>query len=281
MLNPDEEPLVHLRLEVPSIVALQPDTGAEQGYEHAPGPARPINLVFWFLKFLILLIGVTIAALYGLLLYLLKDAELLEAQRNRAEADAPSLRGEKPLNGEASFKTLPRAFATDVELLASSKDCEVIAAVGLQNELSIWHFNDPNPVLIDTSDILLSTGSTSFSQERIAAIALDDAGEYCAIGTTHGTIGVWFMAGRSARSYATLAQPSISTGIRELHFAPPLQSVLKQKNGPQSRPCTPPPGPPQPEPLIVVYENGTIAQWVMDEHASASFIPPISSEPIL
>lgn len=280
-LNPDEEPLVHLRLEVPTIVAFHPDTGAEQGYEHAPGPARPISLVFWFSKLVILPISVTIATLYGLLLYLLKDAELLEAQRNRAEADAPSPKGEKSLNGEASFKTLPRAFATDVELLASSKDCEVIAAVGLQNELSIWHFNDPNPVLIDTSNVLLSTGSTSFSQERIAAIALDDAGEYCAIGTTHGTIGVWFMAGRSARPYATLTLPSISAGIRELHFAPPLQSVLKQKNGPQSRPCTPPPGPPESEPLIVVYEDGVIAQWVMDGHASASFISPMSSEPIL
>ncbi|KAG1736778.1 sterol-sensing domain of SREBP cleavage-activation-domain-containing protein [Suillus lakei] len=280
-LNPDEEPLVHLRLEVPTVVAFQPDTGAEQGYEHTPVPSRPISLVFWFFKFVILPISVTIATLYGLLLYLLKDAELLEAQRNRAEADAPSPRGEKPLNGEASFKTLPRAFATDVELLASSKDCEVIAAVGLQNELSIWHFNDPNPVVIDTSDVLLSTGSTSFSQERIAAVALDDAGEYCAIGTTHGTIGVWFMAGRGARPYATLAPPSISAGIRELHFAPPLQSVLKQKNGPQSRPCTPPPGPPEPEPLVVVYENGAIAQWVMDGHASASFISPMSSEPIL
>ncbi|KAG2120036.1 sterol-sensing domain of SREBP cleavage-activation-domain-containing protein [Suillus clintonianus] len=280
-LNPHEEPLVHLRLEVPAIVAFQPGTGAELGYEHAPGPARSINLVFWFLKFVILPIGVTIATLYGLLLYLLKDAELLEAQRNRAEADAPSLKGEKSLNGETSFKTLPRAFATDVELLASSKDCEVIAAVGLQNELSIWHFNDPNPVLIDTSDILLSTGSTSFSQERIAAVALDDAGEYCAIGTTHGTIGVWFMPGRSARLYTTLAPHSIAAGIRELHFAPPLQSVLKQKNGPQSRPCTPPPGPPEPEPLVVVYEDGAIAQWVMDGHSSASFISPMSSEPIL
>lgn len=280
-LNPDEEPLVHLRLEVPTIIAFQPDTGADHGYGYAPAPARSINLVFWFFKFVMLPISVTIATLYGLLLYLLKDAELLEAQRNRAEADAPSPKGEKPLNGEASFKTLPRAFATDVELLASSKDCEVIAAVGLQNELTIWHFNDPNPVLIDTSDVLLSTSSTSFSQERICTIALDDAGEYCAIGTTHGMIGIWFMAGRSARPYATLAPPSNSAGVREMHFAPPLQSVLKQKNGPQSRPCTPPPGPPQPEPLIVVYENGVITQWVMEDHASASFISPMSSEPVL
>jgi len=280
-LNPDEEPLVHLRLEVPTVVAFQPDTRAEPGYEYASGSARPFSLVFWLFKFIVLPISGTIAAVYGLLLYLLKDAELLEAQRNRADTDVPPPKVEKPLDGQASFKALPRAFPTDVELLASSKDCEVIAAVGLQNELSIWHFNDPSPVLIDTSDVLLSTASTSFSQERIAAIALDDAGEYCAVGTTCGTIGVWFLAGRSARPYATIAAHSIAIGIRELHFAPPLQSVLKQKNGPHSRPCTPPPGPPEPEPLLVVYENGAIAQWVIDGHASASFICPISSEPIL
>lgn len=280
-LNPDEEPLVHLRLEVPTVVAFQPDTSAKQGHEHTSGPARSFSLIFWFFRFIVLPISGTVAVVYGLLLYLLKDAELLEAQRNRAEADVPSLKGEKPLDGQASFKTLPRAFPTDVELLASSNDCEVVAAVGLQNELSIWHFNDPIPVLIDTSDVLLSTASTSFSQERIAAVALDDAGEFCAVGTTCGTIGVWFMAGRSARLYATLAPHSISVGIRELHFAPPFQSVLKQKNGPHSRPCTPPPGPPEPEPLLVVYENGAIAQWVIDGHASASFISPMSSEPIL
>lgn len=280
-LNPDEEPLVHLRLEVPTVVAFQPDTRAEPGYEYSSGSARPFSLVFWLFKFIVLPISGTMAAVYGLLLYLLKDAELLEAQRNRADTDVPPLKVEKPLDGQASFKTLPRAFPTDVELLASSKDCEVIAAVGLQNELSIWHFNDPSPVLIDTSDVLLSTASTSFSQEGIAAVALDDAGEYCAVGTTCGTIGVWFLAGRSARLYATIAAHSISIGIRELHFAPPLQSVLKQKNGPHSRPCTPPPGPPEPEPLLVVYENGAIAQWVIDGHASASFICPISSEPVL
>jgi hypothetical protein len=279
-LNPDEEPLIHLRLEVPTVVAFQSDTRAKQGYEYAPGPARPFSLVFGLFKFIVLPIIGTVAVLYGLLLHLLKDAELLEAQRNRAEADAPPPK-EKPLDGQASFKTLPRAFPTDVELLASSKDSEVIAAVGLQNELSIWHFNDPNPVVIDTSDVLLSTASTSFSQERIATVALDDAGEYCAVGTTCGTIGVWFMAGRSVRLYATLPPHSISMGIRELHFAPPLQSVLKQKNGPHSRPCTPPPGPPEPEPLLVVYENGAMAQWIIDDHASASFISPMSSEPIL
>ncbi|OAX40359.1 hypothetical protein K503DRAFT_687753 [Rhizopogon vinicolor AM-OR11-026] len=279
-LNPDEEPLVHLRLEVPTVVTFLPNTRAEQGYEHPSGSARSFSLVFWLFKFIVLPISGTTAAVYGLLLYLLKDAELLEAQRNRAEADIPSPKVEKPLDGQASFKTLPRAFPTDVELLASSKDCEVIAAVGLQNELSIWHFNDPSPVLIDTSDVLLSTASTSFSQERIAAVALDDAGEYCAVGTTCGTIGVWFMEGRSARPYATLVPHSISGGIRELHFAPPLQSVLKQKNGPHSRPCTPPPGPPEPEPLLVVYENGTIAQWIIDNHASSSIFP-MSSEPIL
>ncbi|KAG1748942.1 sterol-sensing domain of SREBP cleavage-activation-domain-containing protein [Suillus paluster] len=280
-LNPDEEPLVHLRLEVPTVVAFQPDTRVEQGHEHTSGLAPPVNLIFWLFKFVVLPISVTTATLYGLLLYLLKDAELLEAQRNRAEADVPSPGGEKSLNGQASFKTLPRAFATDVELLASSKDCEVIAAVGLQNELSIWHFNDPSPILVDTSGVFLSTASTSFSQERIAAVALDDAGEYCAIGTTCGTIGVWFIAGRTAKPYATLAPHSISAGIKELHFAPPLQSVLSQKNGPQSRPCTPPPGPPEPEPLVVAYENGAIAQWMMESHTSASFISPISSEPIL
>ena len=277
-LNPDEEPLVHLRLEVPTIVAFQSDLRAEHGH---PGHALSFTLVFWLCKFIVLPISGTVAVLYGLLLYLLKDAELLEAQRNRAEADAPSPEGEKPLDGQASLKTLPRAFPTDVELLASSNDCDVMAAVGLQNELSIWHFNDPSPVLIDTSDVLLSTTGSSFSQERIAAVALDDVGEYCAVGTTCGTIGVWFIAGRNTRLYATLVPPSVSMGVRELHFAPPPQSALKQKNGPHSRPCTPPPGPPEPEPLLVVYENGTIAQWVLDGRASASFIPPISSEPIL
>jgi hypothetical protein len=61
---------------------------------------------------------------YALLLYLLKDAERLEAQRHRAEAEPLSLPSTDPPKASLAFAALPRAHSTDIELLAASGDGE-------------------------------------------------------------------------------------------------------------------------------------------------------------
>ncbi|KAH7927049.1 hypothetical protein BV22DRAFT_1085672 [Leucogyrophana mollusca] len=256
VLNPDNDPLVHLRIEDPIIVTFTPNAQEGQRIE-GRAPSRTLGFICWLAKLVVLPMSATIAALYGLLLYLLKDAEYLEAQRNRAEADAPPGEGEKPLEGRVSFTTLPRAFATDVELIASSRDGSIVAAVGLQNELVAWRVDSQSSIPIDTTDVLLRAASTSSAQSSITSVAVDDNGEYCAVGTGAGIIGVWSLAGNTARPYIPFTFENSSVGVVALQFERSI--TPKQKAGPYSRPNTPP-GPTNPT-LIAAYENGVVAKW--------------------
>ena len=149
ILNPSEGSLVHIRIESPTILVLgNADTETlDNMTADTEKPTRPriprlwsrtVRPIIWLLKTFVFPITATTVALYGLLLYLLKDAELLEAQRNAPEPDSPS--GDEVSTAESgiSFSTLPRAFATDVELIASSEDGKIVITVGLRNELVVW-----------------------------------------------------------------------------------------------------------------------------------------------
>ena len=83
----------------------------------------------------VLPITATTLALYGLLLYLLKDAELLEAQRNRAEPGSIMVDDKNTLDGRVEFSTLPRTFDNDVVHIASSKDGNVVEVPGSERAI--------------------------------------------------------------------------------------------------------------------------------------------------
>ncbi|KAH7910611.1 sterol-sensing domain of SREBP cleavage-activation-domain-containing protein [Hygrophoropsis aurantiaca] len=275
VLNPNEDPLVHLRLENPIIVTFQPNVTQSQQTDNRSrvSSSRTLGFIWWLVKLVVLPMSATIAALYGLLLYLLKDAEYLEAQRNRAEADVPPSEVEKPLQEQISFTTLPRAFATDVELLATSRDGSIIVAVGLQNEVVAWRVGAQISIPIDTTDVLLRTASTSSAQASITTVAVDDNGEYCAVGTGAGAIGIWSLAGDTARSYVPVTLDSSSAGVVALYFAPSI--IFKHKAGPYSRPNTPPT---LTNPvLLAAYENGIVARWDVHIDSFPSYITPSSA----
>ncbi|THG94356.1 hypothetical protein EW026_g7100 [Hermanssonia centrifuga] len=144
-LNPTNFDLVHIRIESPAILVMgrdinpltSEDAGAERQrleYEKAQRArwsrvwSRTGRNVTWLFKTVAVPTVGTTVVLWGLLLYLLKDAELLEAQRNRAEPDSPVTEDAVPaVEGHVTFTTLPRAFPTDVDLIAASKDGSVIA----------------------------------------------------------------------------------------------------------------------------------------------------------
>lgn len=275
VLNPEENPLVHLRIEVPTIVAFRPDVDAGQTARYHIRSSSPIlDLVFWLLKVLILPMIVTLVPLYGLLLYLLKDAELLEAQRNRTGADISLASATDTLHDLVSFSTLPRAFATDVELLATSSTGNVHCAVGLENELSIWRFNEKEPLCINTSNILLRTPTTSSTRLTISALAVDSVGDFFAFGTSTGVIHVGLIGGKGAKFYQPFVFVGNNSEIKELHFVP--QSIPPtQRSGPNSRSATPAssrtPG------LVALYRNGVAALWKIDLIPTHVLIEPSKS----
>lgn len=154
----------------------------------------------------------TTALLYILLLYLLKDAELLEAQRSRAEPETPVSEEPPSVEEGTVFSTLPRAFPTDVDVLAASKDGSIVAAVGMQNELVIWRTESRMHTTIDTSDILLGSGSSPSSAMTLTALAVNDEGTLLAVGTGSGLIVAW----RIGKDYVErLSQLSVTHGLRE------------------------------------------------------------------
>jgi hypothetical protein len=110
--------------------------------------------LFYLFKVVVLPQAVTAGALYILLLYLLKDADLLDAQRNRLgrgeevegeETDAtmglPNIgkRQQNPARN-LSVHMLPCSHAADIDLIASSTDGRLVLSVGIDNTLCLWRF---------------------------------------------------------------------------------------------------------------------------------------------
>ncbi|KAF8061632.1 sterol regulatory element binding protein cleavage-activating protein [Lyophyllum atratum] len=218
-LNPAHihTPLLHLRVEVPNIVKFRPSAYPTDTVKYQVRPRqrfsmRTFQLGFWLLKIMVLPIAATTSALWGLLLYLLKNAELLEAQRNRAEPDAPDSEEDlKALGGHIAFSTLPRAFTSDVELIAASKDGNVVVSVGLHNEISIWRVDTQTHVSIDAADVLLRAASTSSAVSTLTSVAVDTDGHYFA----ERALSYWPLT-----KAASAANWSLKTGLVDTYFVP-------------------------------------------------------------
>ncbi|KIK99724.1 hypothetical protein PAXRUDRAFT_131457 [Paxillus rubicundulus Ve08.2h10] len=273
VLNPEEDRLLHLRIEAPAIAAFRPGAISSQSAPQTRRSSTPMfDIMFWLLKILPIPMALTLIPLYGLLLYLLKDAELLEAQRSRAGGETTSTKVENSLSDRVTFSTLPRGFATDVELLAASKNGRAFAAVGLHNELSFWHLENNNPIVIDTSPILSHTPATSSARVTVSALALDDSGNFLAFGTASGIINICFVNVRNAKFYEPLILLDNVSGVKELHFFPRSPT---QKAGPNSLPCTPSTSPELPA-IIALYANGNVVQWKIGPRPSSHPIEPTS-----
>ncbi|KAF8558517.1 hypothetical protein OG21DRAFT_1595392 [Imleria badia] len=267
VLNPEEHPLVHLRIEVPTIVAFQPAGTVSQSVQQSLRSSTPtLDIMLWLLKILPVPMALTILPLYALLLYLLKDAELLEAQRNRDDGKAVSQQTDATLGDHILFSTLPRAFATDVELLAASKNGQAVAAVGLQNEVSFWRTEDTEPIVLKSYN--------QSATDTVSALALDNGGDFLAFGTASGTVNVCAVSGKDDKFCNPLVPPDSISGVTELHFYHPPTITLKQKAGPNSQPCDPPP-------ILACYGNGTVMQWTFATHPSSYPIKPASSSAVL
>lgn len=267
VLNPEEHPLVHLRIEVPTIVAFQPAGTLSQSAQQSLRSSTPtLDIVLWLLRILPVPVASTILPLYALLLYLLKDAELLEAQQNRSDGRGEPGQNETALGDHILFSTLARGFATDVELLAASKNGQTVAAVGLQNEVSLWRTKNTDPMVIRSY--------RPSATETVSALALDDDGDFLAFGTTSGIVNLCSVSGKDVKPCKPLVPPDNISGVTELHFSRPSSVAQKHKAGPNSQSCELPP-------ILVCYGNGTVMQWKFVPHPSSHPIQPASSSAVV
>jgi hypothetical protein len=200
-------------------------------------------------RIVVLPITATVAALYVLLLYLLKDAERLEAQRHRAEAESLSRPSTDPPKAPLSFAALPRAHSMDIELLAASGDGQTVVAVSIGNELVLWNHGSAAPIALGTTGVL-DVGPSNLSA-AITAVTLDDSGSFCAVGTGAGVVAIWALpAPAGGRPQRVLR--GASSAVTGLHFA----------NTRKSGRSTPMPLTHDQYPNIFTsHENGKIIEW--------------------
>jgi WD40 repeat protein len=268
-LNPLSAPLLYLRIELPAIVTFRPDSDGVEQIKHQKTlrprfSMRTFRFIVWLLKIMVLPIVTTTSALWILLRYLLKNAELLEAQRCRADGTDESSGDRKPLNSHVSFSTLPRAFASDVELIAASKDGKTVISVGLHNEITIWRVDQGTKVSVDTGNVLLRAASTSSVISTLTRVAIDTRGIYCAVGTGAGVVAVWAIEKGGVRQLPHLSIAHLSAGVTDLQFGastpdlPDDNFVFSDSNS-LLQSSTPPF-------LLATYENGVAAKWSLENN---------------
>ncbi|KAI0093746.1 sterol-sensing domain of SREBP cleavage-activation-domain-containing protein [Irpex rosettiformis] len=303
ILNPESFNLVHLRIESPTILVLNPNQGQDHGEDHRfdrqpmleyekayrsrwarlwHKASRPLT---WAFNIVILPTLVTTTLLYGLLLYLLKDAELLEAQRNRRDVGTPEADGAIPaVEDPVSFTTLPRAFVTDVDLIAASADGNVVATIGLQNEFVLWRMDTKAYSAIDTGDILLgSSGSSHSPASTLTAIGVHEDGLFVAAGTGTGIIAIWSISQNRIQPLPHLNADTFSS-VTNIRFVsrPPIISgrVTPRRRSSAGRlsdmDFTEPPGS-----LYATYDNGAVIKWDLCSPGTPTYIKPSRSASVI
>ncbi|KAJ6500611.1 sterol regulatory element binding protein cleavage-activating protein [Mycena sanguinolenta] len=276
-LNPHETKL-YLRVEAPTILTFSNSHRTNtnnSSHRSKLLSVRTLRFLFWVVKIVVLPITVTTTALWGLLLYLLKDADLLEAQRNRPDVDSPEAKEEEDgsaLEGHISFSTLPRAFTCDVELIATSDDGGIVVSVGMQNEVIIWRMPSRVHVAIDVTDLLMRSASTSRASSTLTCVAVDAGGDYCAVGTGAGNIAFWTIGKDSIHAFPLLSLGNSCAGVVDLHFLSTTPRGLRP-TPPQSEPSSPTDRQ-LPVSLIATYESGLAAKWDVGINVGVAYFTP-------
>ncbi|KZV70765.1 hypothetical protein PENSPDRAFT_578901 [Peniophora sp. CONT] len=263
LLNPNDESNIYLRIQSPTILMFQPPANQTteapvDALKHSKSAsAIYVRTITWLFRIVILPMGLTLGALYGLLLYLLKDADRLETQRNRAEAETSASDETPSLDKQVKFDTLPRALPTDADLIASSTDGGIVIVVGIENETIVWVRETQMHYTVRTTELLLRGASSSSTTSAITAVTVNDAGTAFALGTGTGIVALWTIEDNVPRASPIIAASPSSSAVAQLSFANPRLLPFAQAAPPNSRP----PSPLQSLVLAAAYENGIVAKW--------------------
>ncbi|SPO25309.1 related to Sterol regulatory element binding protein cleavage-activating protein [Ustilago trichophora] len=182
------EPWTILSLRSSDQGAVPPSTATFAGW----ALFRPrIRAVVWFAKLVILPISGTTALLWMLLLYLLKDTELLDAQRDKSEAD-PS----ENVNGSA-LASAPSSLHPQTTVLANAHSCDIEflvhdggLAVSIDNGggIRIWRSESGSEDAERRSSVSRARAGLPSDQSTVTALALSAEARWLAVGHASGRI---------------------------------------------------------------------------------------------
>lgn len=244
------------------ILMLRPDMTQSidpRTYQRPRLSVRTIRRLLWLSKIFFAPILATVGLLYGLLLHLLRGAQLLDARHDQPNEGASEwVKTEPPIDENVSFTTLPRTFSSDIEFLSTSDDGRRIGAVGTQDEFTIWSMRDNEHrsyVAIDGTNLLMRTSGNTSNQATITALALSGDGSMCAIGTGAGVVLAWSFAKSGIVPVPQLSTEKNSFSVTGLQF-----SVTNSSRGPLR--------------LLATYGNGVALEWWTDGSGCSREIIP-------
>ncbi|KZO95729.1 hypothetical protein CALVIDRAFT_150205 [Calocera viscosa TUFC12733] len=277
LLNPTNQALVHVRIETPTIVQLKPISPDSNLYPD-PGPlARFFYNVFrpglWMIKIMVLPIGATMGLLWGFLAYLLKDAEVLEAQRNKIPASFRQANriGKESIGNNVSLCLLPRNLGSDVDLIASDLNGQVVMSLSIDNELVCWFLEDDGKCRI-SYDLLAYLPNDVRLIPAVTCIAVSSKGDVCAAGTDIGSILVWRLDGTKPELLRVLAGSSVISSLAFVGSFWASSTSGRRSTSPMDTAvdrCT----------IVGAYEDGSSTQWdVGDGRAVASIVRPADGQ---
>ena len=161
--------------------------------------------LFYLFKVIILPQAVTATSLYTLLRYLLKDSDLLDAQRDRLgrgeiERRSSAAHGMTPgptTRHCSSFFTatsrpqvhmLPSSHETDIDMIASSPDGQLMVSIGVDNSVCLWRFTN-GQMASGTREPLLAQNENLEGPIHVASVSSDK--RWVAVCCATGLVRIW------------------------------------------------------------------------------------------
>ncbi|KLO18534.1 hypothetical protein SCHPADRAFT_844758 [Schizopora paradoxa] len=242
VLNPEDDRLLHLRIESPSIVTLRvPENGTtSRPSARSKWSNRTLRSLWWISKIMVLPIGTTLSALYVLLLYLLKGTDQLESDGIARESDEIPL---APLAKGVSLKTFPRVFASDVLLLGCDTQGSLVISVSQESEVQAWFVRPAKCVIVDTADFERRAAAQGRNTFTFTSIAVTSAGDMFAISSSTGVIALWTVEGTDVTPLRHLFSDNLHSPVKSMEFVIEKQGTTESQK------------------LVACYENSTSMLW--------------------
>lgn len=229
-LNPQGWPFIRLTVPAASIVIL-PKPGNLMSPSDLRKLAQPMGRsilprlvpLWYFFKVVILPQAITAGSLYGLLLYLLKNADQLDAQRNRlgrgeestsdegTEATSEGRNRLSPIN-QLQGHVLPCSHTSDIDIISSSQDGSVSLSIALDNSVFLWRFSDAASGTREKLSVVCG------AEDQIVGGCVDNVGRYVAVAISNGTVQSWRIDTSSVQSLDVRRVPDDSGRIRAISF---------------------------------------------------------------
>lgn len=261
-INPQNWPSVRITISAPSIIIL-PSPRNPITPKDILRLAEPISRAAWLpqikkllylAKVLILPQALTAGSLWALLRYLLKDADLLDAQRDRLGRGEEACFDDRighdgaSLAARAAVHMLPCGHACDIERISASRDGGTVVTAGLDNSIALWRFADTAGT--GTREMLKLPERMRSS--AIVAVAVCPEGRYVAAASRQGLVQIWRVGQNdSSKTLPLITTRQDSKRLIAIQFDSATQILEDPFRAPTQQIGTPPR-------LVMVYGDGTV-----------------------